>query len=61
MTIPGARRVWWATLAYVVFAIGIIATLTTFYLILRTPGLLLFDIPGALLGIASFVVRASYS
>lgn len=49
-------RVWWAYSAYVVFALGVALVLVTVYLIITSPGLFDIDLPGALLGIAAFLM-----
>jgi hypothetical protein len=51
---PG--RAWWAYSEYVVFSLGIVLLLFTAYLILTAPGLFKVDLPGALLGIAAFLI-----
>jgi len=49
-------RVWWAYSEYVVFSLGIVLLLLTAYLIVTAPGLFKVDLPGALLGIAVFLI-----
>ncbi len=49
-------RAWWAYSEYVVFSLGIVLLLFTAYLILTAPGLFKVDLPGALLGIAAFLI-----
>ena len=51
---PG--RAWWAYSEYVVFSLGIVLLLLTAYLIVTAPGLFKVDLPGALLGIAAFLI-----
>lgn len=51
---PG--RAWWAYSEYVVFSLGIVLLLFTAYLIVTAPGLFRVDLPGALLGIAAFLI-----
>jgi hypothetical protein len=52
----GKGRAWWAYSEYVVFSLGIILILLTAYLIVRAPGVFSVDLPGALLGIAAFLI-----
>ncbi len=49
-------RAWWAYSEYVVFSLGIILILLTAYLIVKAPGVFSVDLPGALLGIAAFLI-----
>jgi hypothetical protein len=49
-------RAWWAYSAYVVFALGVALVLVTGYLVFTSPGLFKVDLPGALLGIAAFLI-----
>ncbi|HLN51783.1 MAG TPA: hypothetical protein VK455_07000 [Thermoplasmata archaeon] len=49
-------RAWWAYSEYVVFTLGIVLLLLTAYLIVIAPGLFAVDLPGALLGIAAFLI-----
>jgi len=49
-------RRWWATTEYLVFSLGIALLLLTAYLIVTAPGLFKVDLPGALLGIAAFLI-----
>jgi len=49
-------RAWWAYSSYVVFALGIVLLLVTAYVIVVSPGLFKVDLPGALLGIAAFLI-----
>ena len=52
----GKGRAWWAYSEYVVFSLGIILILLTAYLIVKAPGVFSVDLPGALLGIAAFLI-----
>ncbi len=56
--VPGPRRSreWWAYSVYVVSALGVALVLVTIYLIFTDPGLFRFDLPGALLGVAAFLI-----
>jgi hypothetical protein len=54
--VPGTPRAWWAYSTYVVFALGAALIVLTVYLIFTQPGLFSFDLPGALLGIAAFLI-----
>lgn len=49
-------RAWWAYSAYVVFALGVALILVTVYLVFTSPGWFKVDLPGALLGIAAFLI-----
>ena len=53
---PERARAWWAYSAYVVFALGVVLVLVTVYLVFTSPGLFKVDLPGALLGIAVFLM-----
>jgi len=55
---PGTAsgRAWWAYSTYVVFGLGGALVVVTAYLVLTSPGLFHFDLPGALLGIAAFLM-----
>jgi len=53
---PERGRAWWAYSEYVVFSLGIVLLLFTAYLIVTAPGLFKIDLPGALLGIAAFLI-----
>ena len=53
---PERARAWWAYSAYVVFALGVVLVLVTVYLVVTSPGLFKVDLPGALLGIAVFLM-----
>ena len=55
-TISAGARAWWAYSSYVVFALGIVLLLVTAYVIVTSPGLFKVDLPGALLGIAAFLI-----
>ena len=55
-TVPSGSRAWWAYSSYVVFALGIGLLLVTAYVIVASPGLFKVDLPGALLGIAAFLI-----
>ncbi len=54
--VRGKGRAWWAYSEYVVFSLGIILILLTAYLIVKAPGVFSVDLPGALLGIAAFLI-----
>lgn len=54
--VPERTRTWWAYSTYVVFALGGILILLTVYLIFTDPGLFRYDLPGALLGVAAFLI-----
>lgn len=56
---PAAGRAWWAYSIYVVFALGVALLLLTVYLVFTAPGLFRVDLPGALLGIAAFLIGLS--
>lgn len=49
-------RAWWAYSTYVVFALGVALVGVTAYVIVTSPGLFKVDLPGALLGIAAFLI-----
>ncbi|HYA54612.1 MAG TPA: hypothetical protein VEG42_03310 [Thermoplasmata archaeon] len=53
---PGERHVWWMYSIYLVFALGIALLGLTAYVIVAAPGLFRVDLPGALLGIAAFLI-----
>lgn len=55
---PGSveGRAWWAYSVYVVFALGVALVLVTAYVIVTAPGLFQVDLPGALLGVAAFLI-----
>ena len=57
-TVPvsASGRAWWAYSAYVVFALGLALVAATGYLVVSSPGLFSVDLPGALLGIAAFLM-----
>jgi len=55
-TVSAGSRAWWAYSSYVVFALGIVLLLVTAYVIVVSPGLFKVDLPGALLGIAAFLI-----
>jgi len=52
-------RTWWSYSSYVVFGLGIALLFVTAYVILTAPGLFKVDLPGALLGIAAFLIGLS--
>jgi len=54
--ISASGRAWWAYSEYVVFTLGIVLILLTAYLIVSAPSLFSIDLPGALLGIAAFLI-----
>lgn len=49
-------RAWWSYTTYVVFGLGIALVLVTAYVIVVAPGLFQVDLPGALLGVAAFLI-----
>lgn len=49
-------RAWWAYSIYLVLGLGVALLGVTAYLILTAPGLFKVDLPGALLGIAAFLI-----
>ena len=49
-------RTWWAYSTYVMFALGVALVIVTAYVIVRSPGLFTVDLPGALLGVAAFLI-----
>jgi len=49
-------RTWWSYSTYVVFGLGIALLFVTAYVILTAPKLFQVDLPGALLGIAAFLI-----
>lgn len=51
-----SRRTWWSYSSYVVFGLGIALLFVTAYVIVAAPGLFRVDLPGALLGIAAFLI-----
>jgi hypothetical protein len=53
---PGERHAWWMYSIYVVFALGVALLGLTAYVIVAAPGLFKVDLPGALLGIAAFLI-----
>jgi len=64
---PGARpteasetnaegRAWWAYSIYLVLGMGVALLGVTAYVIVAAPGLFKVDLPGALLGIAAFLI-----
>jgi len=55
-SVSAGSRAWWAYSSYVVFALGIVLLLVTAYVIVASPGLFKVDLPGALLGIAAFLI-----
>jgi len=55
-TVSAGSHAWWAYSSYVVFALGIVLLLVTAYVIVVSPGLFKVDLPGALLGIAAFLI-----
>lgn len=56
LPVSGSGRAWWAYSAYVVFALGVALVAVTVYLVITSPGLFSIDLPGALLGIAAFLM-----
>jgi len=55
-TVSGANRAWWTYSTYVVFGLGVALLGVTAYVIVASPGLFKVDLPGALLGIAAFLI-----
>lgn len=53
---PGERHAWWMYSIYVVFGLGVALLGLTAYVIVTAPGLFKVDLPGALLGIAAFLI-----
>jgi hypothetical protein len=53
--VAGARA-WWAYSDYVVVALGLALIAVTAYVVVADPGLFNVDLPGALLGIAAFLI-----
>jgi len=53
---PERARAWWSYTDYVVFALGVDLVGVTGYLVVTAPGLFAVDLPGALLGIAAFLI-----
>jgi hypothetical protein len=56
MPVAPTRRAWWAYSDYVVVILGAALLIVTAYLIVAAPGLFRVDLPGALLGIAAFLI-----
>lgn len=54
--VSGGRNAWWAYSIYLVFGLGVALLGVTAYLIATAPGLFKVDLPGALLGIAAFLI-----
>jgi len=54
--VPVGGRTWWAYSTYVVFGLGVALMFVTAYVIVMAPGLFRVDLPGALLGIAAFLI-----
>jgi len=57
--VPAGGRVWWEYSSYIVFGLGVALLLVTAYVIVTAPGLFKVDLPGALLGIAAFLIGLS--
>lgn len=57
--LPASGQAWWTYSVYVVFGLGVALLLVTAYVILTAPGLFRVDLPGALLGIAAFLIGLS--
>jgi len=53
---PSGSRAWWAYSTYVVFGLGVALLFVTAYVIVASPGLFQVDLPGALLGVAAFLI-----
>lgn len=49
-------RAWWAFSVYLVLGLGVALLFVTAYVIVAAPGLFKVDLPGALLGIAAFLI-----
>jgi hypothetical protein len=60
VVIEGAGRTWFNYVLYVFFATGAVLIITSVYLILAAPGLLIYDIVWALLGVVSVIVGIGY-
>ena len=58
-TSSAGGRAWWAYSTYVVFALGVALIGVTGYVIITSPGLFKVDLPGALLGLAAFLIGLS--
>ena len=54
--ITAGVRTWWSYSTYVVFGLGIALLLLTAYVIVTAPALFKVDLPGALLGVAAFLI-----
>lgn len=54
--VSAGSQAWWAYSSYIVFALGVALLLVTAYVIVTSPGLFKVDLPGALLGIAAFLI-----
>jgi hypothetical protein len=54
--ISSGVRTWWSYSTYIVFALGIALLFVTAYVIVAAPGLFKVDLPGALLGVAAFLI-----
>ncbi|HYA54759.1 MAG TPA: hypothetical protein VEG42_04060 [Thermoplasmata archaeon] len=54
--ISATARAWWAYSTYVVFGMGVALLGVTAYVIVTSPGLFRVDLPGALLGMAAFLI-----
>jgi hypothetical protein len=54
--VSAGARTWWAYSTYVVFALGVALVFVTAYVIITAPGLFRVDLPGALLGVAAFLI-----
>lgn len=57
--VPAGGRAWWEYSSYVVFGLGVALLFLTAYVIVTAPGLFKVDLPGALLGIAAFLIGLS--
>jgi len=52
----GETHAWWTYSVYLVFALGVALIGVTGYVIIAAPGLFQVDLPGALLGVAAFLI-----
>ena len=52
----GETHSWWTYSIYLVFALGVALIGVTGYVIVAAPGLFKVDLPGALLGLAAFLI-----
>jgi hypothetical protein len=55
-SVSAGARAWWAYSTYVVFGLGVALVGVTGYVIATSPDLFKVDLPGALLGLAAFLI-----